>query len=1198
MRSHGGHTSGALMLSAVKKKTDDLDRPIIRARPRARHRPQQQKPETRARTDPSNMLGHPCPSLSAAGLAAFAGILLSDAIVTAADWCSTKPLNGIHTLNTTTGACAVSAEISVAGSALTIAGSAATADTDVIDASAQAGSPSKLFNVASAASPAILILHDLHLRGGSSAIHVEGPHASCNLTGVVITGFSGTQSSKEGVAIMVKSGAQVHLSRCVLRGNGAETAEYGTKHAVWVQGAGSSMQVVASLIAENTGGAIMGTLGARMQILRSNITNHTVGAVGGGNSIGIFLDGAGTSCRIEGSVISHNGWARDANGDATLKGGGVQVSSGASLTILDSTVAFNYAQWHGSGVYIMQGSSTNLTRVHFLRNSGTQAVKILGNSDSVLEGCIFEEGPQLLVVTGEQAHVEIRNTTFTGAKDGHNVDGAGLDAQDGAHVVLRQCNFSANSGRYGNAVRVRKARVEVLQGTYIERHNGHDHSSCKHTVQTNEGTEAQPTQLVIRDSFIEHNDGCISMAAVYAYGNLGVDSIEIHNTSISQNGGIGVQFNKAIQAKITESRFEWNRAAGIVTDLLEPSLTGDTFDIFISKTMFVSSGTGVSHPNHKGAGIHAYRSRGGRILVSNCTMAGNRQQGVKIYKGEFNVSIVDCIVSNNQAGGIQVGNYGTGTLEVLQSLIDGNQGGSGLHVLGNANVTITDSEISGNRHASTSYSAGGGGVNIWRSPQNYLYKTSVVHISNSLIANNSVYKMGGGIGVHLNTHDGKDCSGDMVVLENVQILNNTAEGGGHSGSGIFYELRGVIAEGGTVGDIILRGGRNVIAGNHLVSSSGDPLSTEQHRQIYFKPKDTTLPLLSFDGDCAPGRFRRAPEPEFDPSIFRERHADIHGCLHVCARGSYGTGMGDAALQCTPCPTGRVCPQQAMGAPMSCDLGTEGTNISEPCQQCAAGKFRPSQSANDFCQDWSDSCDNVLGGTEYESFAPNRSHDRVCAPLTQCVVGTTFEEASPTATRDRNCTSVRVCRLDIDFEAIAPSETADRVCVPVTQCIPGVTMEVVAPTLNEDRKCANVTASSPSPAAGFSPSPVSSIINPSNSSSAGNITVKNFSFALNVTASSPSPAAALLGRLASPSSVAPVPAPELSGAKNATSPSTPSSNSISNDGSHEIATVNGQTAPTMSPSPMPMMTMLLSGAVRNTLQRCLSLLLLLLLLMLS
>ena len=124
---------------------------------------------------------------------------------------------GLLTYRSMPGACAVSAEISVAGSALTIAGSAATADTDVIDASAQAGSPSKLFNVASAASPAILILHDLHLRGGSSAIHVEGPHASCNLTGVVITGFSGTQSSKEGVAIMVKSGAQVHLSSKLYR---------------------------------------------------------------------------------------------------------------------------------------------------------------------------------------------------------------------------------------------------------------------------------------------------------------------------------------------------------------------------------------------------------------------------------------------------------------------------------------------------------------------------------------------------------------------------------------------------------------------------------------------------------------------------------------------------------------------------------------------------------------------------------------------------------------------------------------------------------------------------------------------------------------------------------------------------------------------------------------------------------------------
>ena len=63
---------------------------------------------------------------------------------------------------------------------------------------------------------------------------------------------------------------------------------------------------------------------------------------------------------------------------------------------------------------------------------------------------------------------------------------------------------------------------------------------------------------------------------------------------------------------------------------------------------------------------------------------------------------------------------------------------------------------------------------------------------------------------------------------------------------------------------------------------------------------------------------------------------------------------------------------------------------------------------------------------YQTHAQTATSDRVCAPLTLCVLNRTFETTKPTAKSDRGCSNLTVCGASA-YQSVAPSLLRDRGC---------------------------------------------------------------------------------------------------------------------------------------------------------------------------
>ena len=103
------------------------------------------------------------------------------------------------------------------------------------------------------------------------------------------------------------------------------------------------------------------------------------------------------------------------------------------------------------------------------------------------------------------------------------------------------------------------------------------------------------------------------------------------------------------------------------------------------------------------------------------------------------------------------------------------------------------------------------------------------------------------------------------------------------------------------------------------------------------------------------------------------------------------------------------------------------------------------------------CDSLEACTDaqYETAAPTRTSNRVCASLTApCALGDSYETVAATETSDRVCTQQPTCS-EAQYERIAPTLTTARSCSSLTDCSDDE-YQTAAPTLSSNRVCAELS----------------------------------------------------------------------------------------------------------------------------------------------
>jgi hypothetical protein len=230
----------------------------------------------------------------------------------------------------------------------------------------------------------------------------------------------------------------------------------------------------------------------------------------------------------------------------------------------------------------------------------------------------------------------------------------------------------------------------------------------------------------------------------------------------------------------------------------------------------------------------------GSVTFTNLTLTGamaGALNGAAIAAGDDNVTISNCVISNNQttgAGGAIHVAAGGGTILVTNSTISGNsaQRGGGIYFFTTGTLTMDNCTVSGNLVSG----ANGGGA--------FYFYTNTASIRNSTISGNSALSgRGGGLTLQ---------SSANIAIRNSTITNNSASttgGGIHRNNGtVSLESTIVAGNTATTSGSDIQG--SVTADFSLIGiADNGPIITGSNNKTGTKasPLDAKLSPLAFNG---------------------------------------------------------------------------------------------------------------------------------------------------------------------------------------------------------------------------------------------------------------------------------------------------------------------------------------------------------------
>ena len=610
----------------------------------------------------------------------------------------------------------------------------------------------------------------------------------------------------QGGGVHIENSQNVTIDHCIIRDN--KTTE--------VSKNGSDVSVGA-------GGGVFVSDKSHVTITDSQILDNT-GTRGGG----IYTEHSTVEV-VEKSEIKNN-IATDVPSGASNSnkglGGGIY-SFDSTLTVTDSTISGNEAK----------GSTSTI-----IYNDGELSSSTLGN------------GGGGICAVGKKSDVTLDKVTVTGNKATSNVStnlgaGGGIEAQGGS-LTVKDSTISNNNAR-GNGGGIFSAQGNVLDvsGSTIQGNKGNNGGGI-HTGEARDPSKT-PSKATITDTKILDNEITGSLGGGVHVGTRAnatlKDCTVAGNKADTVNGtGGGVSaFGIGVDVTLDNVRVENNTADGKNGKGGGVYLQGNQFG---ASSLTLKNGTIIQNntangKNGNGGGVYlkgnvTLKSDGadGRITISENKATQGAGIFTEIWKLGKEITAPHLVLENtdvlnnsstSKGGGIHL-TTGT-TLDLLNSKVDGNTGGSGggIFAKDNAKLNIQDSSISGN--TATNYGWGGGICTE--------LKDGSITIQGSTIEGNKTTTKnakGGGISIAANgstqvTIDHNTIQGNVALgdggglyidakingqykpLETtVEITNNTIQGNscGNSGAGIYlFGVNSVLDS-------------NLITGNTIASGYG------------------------------------------------------------------------------------------------------------------------------------------------------------------------------------------------------------------------------------------------------------------------------------------------------------------------------------------------------------------------------------------
>jgi len=191
--------------------------------------------------------------------------------------------------------------------------------------------------------------------GGLDRVFDVALNGDLTVSGVTIRNGSADQGGG------VRNAGLLTLSKVTISGNTATSQDGG----VWNRSTGV-LTISDSIVSANTAGSYYGGVGndngGTLALIRSLVTGNTAPLAGGG--LGIAGNATFTNATIVQNTVTSGGVF------ATGDGGGVLVSGGGSLTLLNDTITNNVAPGgRGAGVSVEPGSTVKTKNTIFSNNS-------------------------------------------------------------------------------------------------------------------------------------------------------------------------------------------------------------------------------------------------------------------------------------------------------------------------------------------------------------------------------------------------------------------------------------------------------------------------------------------------------------------------------------------------------------------------------------------------------------------------------------------------------------------------------------------------------------------------------------------------------------------------------------------------------------------------------------------------------------
>ena len=332
----------------------------------------------------------------------------------------------------------------------------------------------------------------------------------------------------------------------------------------------------------------------------------------------VSLDGAGDK--------SGNNWANAM--DAAKMWGLITLAEAQPEDINDAVFKLAAGTYDWAAI-----TATDIPTISIAEEHGPVKFTVMGGFDEFTGLRDLEQNPTVftgakthpvLVIAGGNLDVVMDGIQFTDGKS--ESDGGGVNVTSGTWTFTN-CEFSANEAKYGGAIYIEAAKVQIFGGKF-ESNVASDNGGAIHT----------------------YENGCLEISDYEDSPTL-----FLNNSSHRYGGAIDIETSNAgIENRINSAIFKGNHSIYNGGSIAVTS-TASTTKVYISQCTFGGNGDGESNVANFGGAVYAEKDT--FVNIGNSSFTGNRARnngGAFCIEGDSYLNLFrDTFVGNyGQSGGV------------------------------------------------------------------------------------------------------------------------------------------------------------------------------------------------------------------------------------------------------------------------------------------------------------------------------------------------------------------------------------------------------------------------------------------------------------------------------------------------------------------------------------------------------------------